>query len=149
MDKSKVWRHWELYDKRILMDMPSEYELKSEIRRQYVFIGSDKKGIVVSEIPTTKDTKAFLWNMYVKVKSTFELVTEPSFFKRSWMGIEQRMMQFAVKDKKVIYVILDNEAQQYMIEFTYQGNDEVNWKKECEYILNNIHVEKGENKNGN
>lgn len=140
MFKTKVWRHWELYDKIILMDMPSEYELKSEIRRQYIFIGSDKKGIVVSEIPTTKDTKAFLWNMYVKVKSTFELVTEPRFFKRNWMSVEQRMMQFAVKDKKVIYVILDNEAQQYMIEFTYQGNDEVNWKKECEYILNNIHV---------
>lgn len=148
MNGTRIWHHWKLFDKRILIDMPSEYELKSKIGRQYVYIGTDKKGMVITELPNIKDDKAFLWNIYMSVKKAFETVSEPAFFKRRWMGIEQRRMQITANNKNVMYVFLGEDEHQYLIEFTYEGNDEIGWRKESEYILNNIRTEEGKISNG-
>ena len=149
MNEINIWRSYKLFDDKLLLDMPYEYVLKDKLGNQYIYINSNKKGLVVSALSGVSDSKRFLLSMFSGIKKIYEDISDPLIMKRMWLGAEQRMMQITANDKNVLYVFLDGGEQQYLMEFTYGGPCELEWKKESEYILNTIRIIREEKTSGN
>lgn len=151
MDKNKFWRKNYIFDNQIEIHIPYCYEKKEEKDNQYFFIKEKCKGIFLTYIETeTEDVKGEIYNIYHKLKNKESNISQLEVMKRTWRGIEQYMLKFSNDEKNnYIIVIFYKNNKQFLIEFSYIGEFDECWEKECEYILNTIHFIEGEVKNGN
>lgn len=147
MMSRKVLNRYVVFDKTMEIKIPSEYECKKSISPPYVFIEKKNNYIILNDVTQgKKDSRDMLINIYNSIKERKKDISNPVFLKRETASLQQNMLRFSCKNKEYyVFVVTTVVGKQYLLEFTYEGENVDSWNKQWEFILNSFKVCKGGN----